>query len=591
MTVAADTKLRTWPRITADGSDLPESWLAELVELRVRTGLRAVGRATLTFTDPVYALSEATDLTVGTAVKLTSLPDGAASPSVTLLEGTVTAIETELVAHGGALLTVTVDDAAVDLARAEGAETYHEMTYPNVVSQLTSEVRMTAQVDGLPATVMPFTMRNDTRLGLIDEIAQRYGCDWIVEGTVLHLWPAATGNLTGAGQARLTVGSDLFGFAVRQVSDAPTDVTVRGWDVAQQQAIVATASSPAARAGRAPATTSGKKFELTEARLGVRSDADARDLAKGLAARTGRMVARGRAAFTPALRAGGMLLVENAGPAKGTYYVREVTHVVDQSGSRTSFVAGDRDPVRLGDAGTPAPGVSSFRRGGLAVALVDNLKDPEKLGRVSVSIITASEQAKSAWARVLQPGAGSERGHLFLPDVGDEVLVGFENDDLARPVVLGGLYGGRAKPHQAVVDDSGRLVAHVIRTRSGHVIELAEGQQESEQHVLLKLANGAQLRVGQDAVLLEAPSGKPLTLKAGSSSITFDGNGKITVKGTTIELAATGAVGVDAKDKVTVKGTLGVALEGLEASLKGQAKTSVEASGVVEVKGAMVKIN
>lgn len=591
MTVAPDTKLRTWPRVEADGSELPETWLEQLVELRVRTGLRAVGRATLTFTDPEYRLAEGGVLVVGASVTIASLPDGAASPAVTLLEGTVTAVETELVARGGALLTITVDDRAVDLARAEAAVTYHEMTYPNVIEKLVSEVGMSATIDGLPTTVQPFSMRNDTSLGLVDEIAQRYGCDWVVQGTTLHVWPAATGNLTGAGQARLTAGVDLLGFALRQVTDAPTDVTVRGWDLAQQQAIVATASSPAPRAGRAPATPSGKKFTRTEARIGVASDEDARALAAGLAARTGRMVARGRAAFTPALRAGGTLVVADAGPAAGTYYVREVTHVVDATGSRTTFVAGDRDPVRLGDAWTDASSVSSFRRAGLAVGLVDNLQDPAALGRVSVSIVTASDQAKSAWARVLQPGAGAEHGHLFLPDVGDEVLVGFENDDLARPVVLGGLYGGKSKPHQAVVDDQGRLVAHVIRTRTGHMIELAEGQAENEQHVLLKLATGTQLRVGKDAVLLEAAGGKPLTIKAGSSSITFDGSGKITVKGTTIELAATAAVTVDAKDKVSIKGTTGVAVEGLEASLKGQAKTSVEASGVVEVKGAMVKIN
>jgi uncharacterized protein involved in type VI secretion and phage assembly len=590
VSVATDTKLRTWPRIEAGTGELSDAWLRELVELRVRTGLRAVGRATLTFTDPLYALAKSAVLVVGTSVTITSLPDGTASPAVTLIEGTVTAVETELVARGGALLTVTVDDRAVDLTRAEAAVTYHEMTYPNVIDKLVSELGMSAKVDGLPSTVMPFSMRNDTPLGLVDEIAHRYGCDWVVQGTVLHMWSAATGNLTGAGQPRLVAGTDLHGFALRQVSDAPTDVTVRGWDMGKQEAIVATASSPTTRAGKTPTTPSGKKFARTEARIGVASQEDARALAQGLAARTGRMVARGRAAFTPAVQAGGTVVVADAGPAAGAYYVREVTHVVDRAGSRTTFVAGDRDPVHLGDAWTDGSAVSSFRRGGLAVGLVDNLKDPDGLGRVSVSMITASEQAKSAWARVLQPGAGADHGHIFLPDVGDEVLIGFENDDLARPVVLGGLYG-KSKPHQAVVDDQGRLVAHVIRTRTGHMIELAEGQAENQQHVLLKLANGSQLRVGKDAVLLEAAGGKPLTIQAGSSSITFDGNGKITVKATTIELQATGTVTVDAKDQVAVKGAMGVAVEGLKASLKGQATTTVEASGVVEVKGSMVKIN
>ena len=105
--------------------------------------------------------------------------------------------------------------------------------------------------------------------------------------------------------------------------------------------------------------------------------------------------------------------------------------------------------------------MSSFRRSGLAVGIVDNVKDPDGMGRVSVSLATASDEATTTWARVLGLGAGAGRGQVVLPEVGDEVLIGFEDDDVTRPVVLGGLYG--SKSHDA---DGGRGPATVPSSRA-----------------------------------------------------------------------------------------------------------------------------
>ncbi|WP_156044155.1 phage baseplate assembly protein V [Cellulomonas sp. HZM] len=576
----------TWPRITVAGQELQEKWLDRLVELRVHHGLRSIGRATLTFTDPGYELAQDSALAVGARVSVAS----AVRSSDVLHAGTVTSVETELAPRDGVRLVVTVDDKALEMTRSSGAATYHETTLSALVTTLAQECGLRATVSGLPATTVPFLLRNDTPLGLVDEIATRYGCDWVVEGDALLVWAAATANAPDAGTVTLTTQRDLLALSVRQVSDAPTEVHVRGWDPAAQEAVSATATSPDARSGRAPATPSGKKFVRTEAHVGASTQEEAKLLAQGLAARTGRMVARGRALFTPALTVGGTVTIADAGPTSGAYYVREVTHVVDASGSRTSFVAGDRDPVRLADPWTqdPAP---SFRRSGLAVGVVDNLQDPGALGRVSVSLSTASDEAKSAWARVLQPGAGNGRGHVFLPDVGDEVLVGFENDDVSRPVVLGGLYGQRSKPSRAVVDGNGKLVAHVISTRSGHVVELSEGEAEGEQHILLKLASGAQLRVGKDEVSLSAPDGVPLRLSSGGASITFDGNGKITLDASELAVSTKQATTISAQGDVSITAVKGFQAKGTTATLKADAKGSVEASGILEVKGAMVKIN
>lgn len=586
MTVTRPETLLTAPRIVVGGSDLPESWLANLVELRVQRGLRAIGRATITFDDPVYELGKATLLKVGTDVRIKA----ADAAGALLHRGTVTAVERELSSRFGGRLVVTVDDKAYDLTRSSVAETYHQMKLSDVVTMLASAAGLTLQESGLPATLLPFSMRTDSALGLIDEIGTRYGCDWVVDDAVLAIWPAATGTLPGTSVATLDAGRDLHALSVRQVSDAPTTVTVRGWDATKRAAVTASATSPSPRAGIAPTDQSGKKFVREGARVAVSTAEEAKLVATGLAARTGRMVARGSALFTPGLRVGGTLKIEGAGPSNGTYYVREVTHVLDTNGGRTTFVAGDRDPVLLSDPWDEPPSISSFRRSGLAVAIVDGINDPDGLGRVSVTLPTASTQSKSAWARVLQLGAGEKRGHLFMPDVGDEVLVGFEDDDLARPVVLGGLFGGIAKPHRAAVE-KGAVVAQAIQTKTGHQLEFSEGTEPAKQHILLSAAGGTQqLRLGKDTVTLEAADGVPLTIKVGTASIAFDGKGAITVDATTITLKGKTKVAIEAGD-VEVAAKIGLTLEGTNASLKAKAQGVVQSSGIQEIKGAMVKIN
>ena len=85
--------------------------------------------------------------------------------------------------------------------------------------------------------------------------------------------------------------------------------------------------------------------------------------------------------------------------------------------------------------GAPPP------RLGLVIGLVTNNRDPDGLCRVRLKFPWLSDQEEGWWARVLSPGGGANRGMQWMPEVNDEVLVGFESGDVRQPVVLGGLYG------------------------------------------------------------------------------------------------------------------------------------------------------
>ena len=77
---------------------------------------------------------------------------------------------------------------------------------------------------------------------------------------------------------------------------------------------------------------------------------------------------------------------------------------------------------------------------GVVIGHVENNVDPDRIGRVQVSLPHLSDQNLSHWARVATFMAGKGIGAYFIPDVGDEVLVAFDQGDINRPIVLGSLW-------------------------------------------------------------------------------------------------------------------------------------------------------
>jgi uncharacterized protein involved in type VI secretion and phage assembly len=194
------------------------------------------------------------------------------------------------------------------------------------------------------------------------------------------------------------------------------------------------------------------------------------------------------------------------------------------------------------------------------------------------------------WARLATVGAGPSSGIEFLPEIGDEVVVGFEGGDVRRPVVLGGLHGTKAAIPSAVTRDR-KVDRRRIVSRRGHVIEMGDGTAEAEEFIRLHLkGEQVSLRLGKDRADLTMPSGKPLKIKVGDTFLEMDGNGAVKIEGTTITIKAQQKVTVEGNE-VVLKGTQKVSASAIEAELKGQAKATVEGAAQTVIKGGMVQIN
>jgi uncharacterized protein involved in type VI secretion and phage assembly len=187
---------------------------------------------------------------------------------------------------------------------------------------------------------------------------------------------------------------------------------------------------------------------------------------------------------------------------------------------------------------------------GVEIAIVTNVKDPDKLGRVKVCFPRLPGKPESDWCRVAQPAAGAGRGFYWLPHVNDEVLIAFERGEAHRPYIIGSLWNGKDKPMQAAYADENTTV--MIQTRSGHQITL-DDKKDNEKIVIADKSGKRTLTfdVKNKKFLIEAKEGdveihaeKKIVLHCEDLEVKTKKTGKIDI-GTTFDL--------NVKDKASVK--------------------------------------
>lgn len=166
---------------------------------------------------------------------------------------------------------------------------------------------------------------------------------------------------------------------------------------------------------------------------------------------------------------------------------------------------------------------------GVAEAIVTDVNDPEKEGRVKLRYPWFDDQTVSDWCRVRQLYAGNGYGTFFIPEVGDEVLVGFIHGDLRLAIVLGGLYNGVDK---ASVFRDGSHDPKLIRTKGGHQVLLDDTAGKECIEVTDKNGNTVRLDSAKNEITVESKG----AMKLKATSIDIEASGAIKIKGSTIDL-------------------------------------------------------
>jgi uncharacterized protein involved in type VI secretion and phage assembly len=164
---------------------------------------------------------------------------------------------------------------------------------------------------------------------------------------------------------------------------------------------------------------------------------------------------------------------------------------------------------------------------GVYTASVLENADPEGQARVLVRVPGVIDGG--AWARLATMMAGRNRGTLFVPDVGDEVLVAFERGDMRLPYVIGALWNARARPPAADPTST-----KLIRSRSGVSFRI----DDKDPRLVIETPGGQRITLDDSpgSVRIEDSNGNSVTLD--TSGITINASAKVTVNASTVDVSA-----------------------------------------------------
>jgi uncharacterized protein involved in type VI secretion and phage assembly len=250
-------------------------------------------------------------------------------------------------------------------------------------------------------------------------------------------------------------------------------------------------------------------------------------------------------------------------------------------------MSGRQERSLLGLASVGATQSPPLRFPGVMCGVVTNNNDPQQKGQVKVTLPWLSPDYESDWAPVVQFGAGKRSGALFLPEVGDEVLVAFEFGDPRRPYVIGGIVNNNTTYSLGgpAVKATGQAAAVVLRgfvSAAGNLLvfkdEIPPGDGGSPPTVsAITLGTGD----GKLSLAIDQVAGT-ITLMCSPAAP----NSKTTAGNLTIQCGDGGTINVTAGTGGTVNIDGGQNL-----NLKAQTSISIQSSGEVTIKGSKIMLN
>jgi uncharacterized protein involved in type VI secretion and phage assembly len=224
---------------------------------------------------------------------------------------------------------------------------------------------------------------------------------------------------------------------------------------------------------------------------------------------------------------------------------------------------------------------------GLHVGVVLKLDgDPAGESRIKVSVPVMGAAQDGVWARLAQFHASNAFGALFIPEVGDEVVLGFFDADPAHPVVLGSLYSSSQHPPPYAFAAGNNTKAVVTRTK----LKVEFDEEKKVITIQTPAVNKIVLSDEGKSILLEDQNGNTVRLDQAGIALDSPKDIKLTAKGG-ITLDALNAIQITAKADVKASG-LNVSCDAqVGFAAKGAATAELSAAGQTTVKGALVMIN
>jgi len=584
--------------VLANGQTIPDTY--QLTQVEVQRQINRIPSARIVLLDggsdkETFEISESAHFVPGKEIEIKA---GYHSQESSIFKGIVVRHAVRVDKDGKSFLTVMCFDKAVKMTVWRKSKYFlKQNNFSNnqaIIQQLIRDAGLTADVPAAGLAVEEVIQYNATDWDFLVSRAEANG--WYVsvqDGKVTAKAPDFSdecGLLIKYGDSILDVEAELDAR-----SQLPSVVS-RSWDFAQQSVQKGDSKEPQVNkqgnitGADLAAVMGGSAYEMITAAPVVSGDLAAWANAQLLKSRLARIRGRVRFCGSAMPKPGQVLGLDGLGARfNGKAFIAGVVHQLE-NGDWTTEIEFGLSPrwfveEQTGIEAPPAAGLLPSVNG-LQIGKVKKIdQDPDGQTRVQVDVPMIAASGDGVWARLASPYATNKAGIFFMPEVGDEVILSFINNDPSFPMILGSLYSNqRASPftpdqpntNKAIVsnaqlkitmDDVKKIIQ--ISTPGGHVIVLSDDQKS----ITIEDSNKNKMEMA-------------------SSGITINSPGDITIK-------ATGQIQMQAQTNISIKATADLSLQGLNVnaqaqmalSAKGQAQAELSATGQTTVRGGIVMIN
>lgn len=565
---AAPPYLLSQPLLKIEGSPAPAEFTKDVLKIVVEESLHLPAMFTIILHNNYLPASNGFSnqpwrhrpyleigkkIEIGFANSVTLDPNFRSEKEDCLIKGEITAIDVNFTRRSESHLILRGYDLSHRLHRGRHNRSFQNLTDSDIVKKIAQEVGLEVQTENTGAARDYVFQENQTNIEFLRELATRQGFELFVQDGVLYFRKPQSQT-----QLDLRWLRDINQFQVRMSSSQQVSaVEVRSWDYANKQPIVETANAEVT----VTETENGKgsevanRFQTNPKMIVVDQPTftadEAKRMAQSLCDELGGEFIEAEAKTdghgNPEIRVGRVVDLKDLGNYSGQYYITETRHHYYEKVYSTDFtVRGLRDGSLLSLL-TPKTHLQPGQT--LMVGIVTNNKDPKGWGRVKVRLPTLTEEHESNWARIVALGAGQKRGFDWLPEVEDEVLVGFEHGDIHRPYVIGGVWNGQDQPPEDVNQSvqGGKVRLRTIKTRTGHLIQFAdEAQSGANEGITIQTAGGHKIHLNDSnqSIEITTSSGQAISLDDQEQSITvkaavnltLEAQANITLRAATIQM-------------------------------------------------------
>lgn len=581
-------------KILTNGTEITSVVYDQVIDMRIEQQLNRISEAELTLRDgnPAskdFPISDSEAFIPGKEIEIQLGYEG---QNTSVFKGVVVKMAITVDEFEGSRLKIHCRDKSLKMTVTKKNAIYLDQTDSAIMEQI-------AQNSGLENEITATSVQHK-------KMVQFYASDWdfilsraeangMVVLTNSGKLVVAKPVVSGSSALKVTYGTDIHELDCEM--DASTQyqgVTGYAWDIAKQSTVNSSASSPSLNdQGNISASTLAQALSAGVASINTTVPLDASSIqiwADATLLKSNLSRFKGSVHFQGSSLAKANATIELDGLGarfNGNAFISGVVHHVNSKGWITEAKIGLSDkwfienPYNKGtDASALLPGVKGLQTG--IVKKID--QDPNNEFRVQVEVPILGAEGKNVWARLSTFYAGNTFGSFFMPELNDEVILGFMNDDPRYPIILGSLYSTAiAAP---LTPDAENTIKTII-TSSKLQLKF-----DDKNKVVTVLTPG-----GNTCVLSDQDKGIKLTDQQGNfvqmndKGITVESKSSMTIKAAESLTIQAASVSVTADESLKMSGGT-VSMTGNESTaITGSASCSISSDGEMAVKGSMVMIN